>query len=55
MATRMKDRESGTASRNAGCVKSVVGVGLCLALGGLAGIVVGLVAGVGSAMILGGL
>ena len=53
MEARMEDRESGTASRNTGCLKSVVAVGLGLALGGLAGIVVGLVAGVGIAMILG--
>ena len=53
MEAGMKDRDSRAASRNTGCLKSVVGVGLGLALGGLAGIVVGLVAGVGIAMILG--
>jgi hypothetical protein len=47
------DREKGTASKGAGCSRSVVGVGLGLVLGALAGIVAGLVAGVGMAMILG--
>jgi hypothetical protein len=49
----MEDGENGTAPRRAGCLKSVVGVGLGLALGALAGIIVGLVAGVGIAMIVG--
>ena len=53
METVTKDVENGTAPRDAGCLKSVVGVGLGLALGVLAGIVVGLVAGGGIAMILG--
>ncbi len=49
----MKDVENGTAPKSAGCLRSVVGVGLGLALGALVGIFVGLVAGVGIAMILG--
>jgi hypothetical protein len=49
----MKDVENDTAPESAGCLRSVVGVGLGLALGALAGIVVGLVAGVGIALILG--
>jgi hypothetical protein len=53
MEAIMKDGENGAAPRGAGGFKSVVGVGLGLALGALAGIVVGLVAGVGIAMILG--
>jgi hypothetical protein len=53
MEAVVKDVEDGTAPESAGCIKSVVGVGLGLALGALAGIVVGLVAGVGIAMILG--
>jgi hypothetical protein len=48
-----KDGESYTAPHDAGCLRSVVGVGLGLILGALAGIVVGLVAGVGIAMALG--
>ena len=49
----MKDVEDGTAPKRAGCLRSVVGIGLGLALGALAGIVVGLVAGLGIALILG--
>jgi hypothetical protein len=53
MEAMMKDVENGTAPKSAGCLRSVVGVGLGLALGALVGIFVGLVAGVGIAMILG--
>ncbi len=53
MEAMTKDVADGTAPKSAGCLKSVVGVGLGLALGVLAGIVVGLVAGVGIAMMLG--
>jgi hypothetical protein len=49
----MKDAESSTAPKSAGCLKSAVGVGLGLVLGALAGIVVGLVVGIGIAMALG--
>ena len=49
----MNDEENSTAPKSAGCLRSVVGVGLGLALGVLAGIVVGAVVGVGIAMILG--
>ena len=49
----MKDVENGTAPKSGGCLRSVVGMGLGLALGALAGIVVGLVTGVGIALILG--
>ena len=45
--------EGSNAPRGAGCVRSVVGVGLGLVLGALAGIAVGLVVGVGIAMALG--
>ena len=48
-----RDRGDVTAPKGPGCLRSVVGVGLGLALGMLTGIVVGLVAGVGIAMILG--
>ena len=53
MEVMTKDAESTTAPRSAGCLKSLVGVGLGLTLGVLAGIVVGLAAGVGIALILG--
>jgi len=53
MEAMMKDGENATAARRTGCLRSVVGVGLGLALGALAGIFVGLVAGVSIAMILG--
>ena len=53
METVTKDVENGTAPRDAGCLKSVVGVGLGLALGVLAGIIVGALVGVGIALILG--
>jgi hypothetical protein len=53
MEAKKKDGESRTAPKSAGCLKSVVGVGLGLALGALAGIVVGLVVGIGIAMALG--
>jgi hypothetical protein len=53
MEAMMKDVENGTAPKSAGCLRSVVGVGLGLTLGALVGIFVGLVAGVGIAMILG--
>jgi hypothetical protein len=53
MEAMMQDGENATAPRRTGCLRSVVGVGLGLALGALAGIFVGLVAGVGIAMILG--
>ncbi|MFC2015398.1 hypothetical protein ACFLUM_00500 [Chloroflexota bacterium] len=49
----MDSGESSTVPKSAGCLKTVAGVGLGLALGALAGIVVGLVAGVGIAMALG--
>ena len=45
--------EKETASKGAGCSRSVVGVGLGLALGALAGVVLGLVVGVGIAVVLG--
>jgi hypothetical protein len=48
-----KVQQNGTARRGTGCLKSVVGVGLGLALGALAGIVTGFIAGVGIAMALG--
>lgn len=48
-----KDGENCTAPQDAGCLRSVVGVGLGLILGVLAGIVVGSVAGVGIALLLG--
>ena len=51
--TATDDGEQSTAPKGAGCLQSVVGVGLGLALGALAGIAVGLLAGVGIAMILG--
>jgi hypothetical protein len=47
------DREKETVPKGAGCSRSLLGIGLGLALGGLAGIVVGLVVGMGAAMILG--
>ena len=53
MEAMMKDGENATVPKSAGCLRSVVGVGLGLALGALAGIFVGLVAGVGISMILG--
>ena len=53
MEAVMKEVEDSTAPKSAGCLKSAVGVGLGLALGALAGTFVGLVAGVGIAMILG--
>ena len=53
MEDMMKDGEKGKTTRGAGCLESIVGMGLGLALGALAGIVVGLVTGVGIAMILG--
>jgi hypothetical protein len=40
-------------NRSEGCLKSVVGVGLGLALGALSGTVLGLLVGVGIAMALG--
>jgi hypothetical protein len=49
----MNSGEGNTVPKSTGCLKSVVGVGLGLALGGLAGVGVGLVAGVAIAMILG--
>jgi hypothetical protein len=49
----METPANSTTARNAGCLKSVVGVGLGLFLGGLAGIVVGLLLGVGIAMVFG--
>ena len=53
MKAMTNDREKETAPKGAGCSRSVVGMGLGLALGALAGIIVGLVAGVGIALILG--
>jgi hypothetical protein len=53
MGALINDGGSSTAPNSAGCLKTVVGVGLGLALGALAGIVAGLVAGVSIAMILG--
>ena len=53
MEAMTKTEKTDTAPKGAGCLRSVVGVGLGLALGALAGIVVGLVVGVGIAMILG--
>ena len=53
MEAMVKDGENATAARCTGCMRSVVGVGLGLALGALAGIFVGLVAGVSIAMVLG--
>ena len=47
-----QDGENGTAPGSVDGFKSVLSVGCGLALGALAGIVVGLVAGVGLAMIL---
>jgi hypothetical protein len=52
MEAMVKDGENGTVPESAGWFKSVLSVGCGLALGALAGIVVGLVAGVGLAMIL---
>jgi hypothetical protein len=48
-----KDGEGYTAPQNAGCLRSVAGIGLGLILGGLAGIVAGLVVGVAIAVALG--
>jgi hypothetical protein len=53
MEAAMEDVANDAAPKSAGCLRSVVGVGLGLALGALAGIGVGLVAGVGIALILG--
>jgi len=52
MEAMVKDGENDAAPRSADGFRSVVGVGCGLALGALAGIVVGSVAGVGLAMIL---
>jgi hypothetical protein len=48
-----EDREKEVVPKGAGCPRSVVGVGLGLALGALAGIVVGSAVGVAAAVILG--
>ena len=53
MEAMTNDREEETAPKGVGCLRSVVSVGLGLALGALAGIVAGSVAGVGIAMVLG--
>ena len=53
METMTNDRETDTAPKSAGSSRSVVGVGLGLALGALAGVVLGLVVGVGIAVLLG--
>ena len=53
MKAMTNDRDKDTAPKGSGGSRSVVSVGLGLALGALTGIVVGLVAGVGAAMILG--
>jgi hypothetical protein len=52
MEARVKDGENSTAPKRAGRFESVFSVGCGLALGALAGIVVGSVAGVGLAMII---
>jgi|GEM_PF-3307218 len=49
----MKDQKEGNVPRKAGRLQKLVSVGLGLALGALAGIIVGLVTGVGIATILG--
>ena len=53
METMTKDRKTDAAPKRAGSSRSVVGVGLGLALGALAGVVLGLVVGVGIAVLLG--
>jgi hypothetical protein len=53
MAAKIKDAENARAPRGGGRLRSVVGVGLGLALGALAGILVGLLLGVGIALALG--
>ena len=52
METMVKDGGDGTAPSSAGRFEAVLSVGCGLAPGALAGIVVGLAAGVGIAMIL---
>ena len=52
METMVQDGENGTVPKSAGGFKSVLSVGCGLALGALAGVVVGLAAGVGLAMIM---
>jgi hypothetical protein len=50
--TITNDREKDTAPKSAGAARSVVGVGLGLALGALAGVGAGLVVGIGIPLIL---
>jgi ABC-type nitrate/sulfonate/bicarbonate transport system permease component len=51
--TVTNDRKTGTAPKRAGSLRSVVSVGLGLALGALAGVVLGLLVGAGIAVLLG--
>ena len=53
MEVVLKDGEDVTASKSGGCLQSVASVGLDLALGALVGVVVGSVAGIGIAVVLG--